>query len=92
MKKNSVLAIFLAVAFTFSVSAISYSAHKEEKGVVKGTITKMEVIEYELTVKDSSGQETKVNLKGAPEFKVGDSVVIKDGKATKAIKPLTGGY
>jgi hypothetical protein len=92
MKIRNVLALFVVMAFTFTVAGISYSSHKEEKGVIKGTITKVEVTEYELTVKDNKGQETKVKGKGAPEFKVGDNVVVKDGKATKAVKPLTGGY
>lgn len=92
MKIKNVLTLFVVVVFTFCVAGISYSSHKEEKGVIKGTVTKIEVTEYELTVKDSKGQETKVKVKGAPEFKVGDNVVVKDGKATKAVKPLTGGY
>ena len=92
MKIKKVLVLFVVMAFTFSVAGISYSSHQEEKGAIKGTVTKIEVTEYELTVKDSKGQGTKVKVKGAPEFKVGDNVVVKDGKATKAVKPLTGGY
>lgn len=92
MKINNVLALFVVVAFTFSIAGVSYSSHQEEKGVIKGTVTKIEVTEYELTVKDNNSQETKVKVKGAPEFKVGDNVVVKDGKATKAVKPITGGY
>ncbi len=92
MKIKNVLTLFVVMAFTFTVAGIGYSSHKEEKGVIKGTVTKIEVTEYELTVKDSKGQETKVKVKGAPEFKIGDNVVVKDGKATKAVKPLTGGY
>ncbi len=92
MKIKNILALFVVVAFTFSVAGISYSSHQEEKGVIKGTVTKIEVTEYELTVKDSKGQETKFKMNGVPEFGVGDNVVVKDGKATKAVKPLTGGY
>ena len=92
MKIKNLLALFVVVTFTFSVAGISYSSHQEEKGVINGTVTKIEVTEYELTVKDSKGQETKVKVKGAPEFKVEDKVVIKDGKVTKAVKPVTGGY
>ena len=92
MKIKKVLALFVIVAFTLSVAGISYSSHQEEKGVIKGTVTKIEVTEYELTVKDNKGQTTKVKVKGVSEFKVGDNIIVKDGKATKAVKPLTGGY
>ena len=89
---KAVLALLIALVFTFSVAALGYSAHKEETGAVKGTVTKIEPSEYEVTVKDEKGKETKVKVKDAAGAKVGDGVVIKEGKVTPAVKPRTGGY
>ena len=75
----------------FPVSVIR-SVHVEDKGVVKGTVTEIEVIEVELTVKDEKGKETKIKIKDISDIKVGDSVTIKDGKIKKAVKPITVGY
>jgi sRNA-binding protein len=87
-------AILTAVSLLlFIVSAdISFSAHHEEKAVAKGTVTKIEISEYEVTIKDDKGTETKNKVKDISDIKVGDSVIIKEGKIKKAVKPVTGGY
>jgi hypothetical protein len=89
---KAVSALLTALVFALSVAGPLYAAHKEEAGVVKGTVTKIEPSEYEIAVKDDKGKETKVRVKDAAGVKVGDSVVIKDGKVTPAVKPRTGGY
>ena len=65
---------------------------EEKAAVVKGTVTETKIVEVELTVKDDTGKETKVRTKDTTAFKLGDRVVIKDGKVTKEVKPITGGY
>jgi hypothetical protein len=89
---KTVLALLTVVVFTFTLGGVSYSAHKEEKGAIRGTIVKIEPSEYEITVKDGNGKETKVTVKDAAGLKVGEGVVIKDGKVMPAVKPKTGGY
>ncbi|TAL24842.1 MAG: hypothetical protein EPN94_06450 [Nitrospirae bacterium] len=89
---KTIFTLFMALLLTLGILSVSYSGHKEEKGMIKGSVTRIEVTEYEFTVKDDKGKETKVKVKDAADIKVGDSVVIKDGKATKQVKPLTGGY
>ncbi len=90
MKKYFV--ILLVVMFLMGVSSFGFSAHKEEKGELKGTITKIEPTEYEVTVKDEHGKEVKVKVKDGAGLKVGESVVVKGGKVMPAVKPKTGGY
>jgi len=85
-------ALLTTIVFALSAAGPCYAAHKEEKGTVKGTITRMEPSGYEITVKDDKGKETKVNVRDAGGVKVGDSVVVKDGKVAPAVKPKTGGY
>ena len=85
-------ALLTVLLFALSAAGPGYAAHKEEKGTVKGTITRMEPSGYDITVKDDKGIETKVNVRDVGGVKVGDSVVIKDGKVSPAVKPKTGGY
>jgi len=80
------------MVFVMAVAGTSFSSHKEEKGTVQGAVVKIEAVEYEMTVKDDKGKETKVRVKDVADIKVGDTVIIRDGKATKSIKPKTGGY
>ncbi len=54
-------------------------------------MTRIEATEYEVTVKDDKGKETKVEVNDAVGLKVGESVVVKDGKVVRAVKPKTGG-
>lgn len=88
---RTVVTFLLVLILTIGISGVGYSGHKEEKGV-KGTITRIEPSEYEVTVKDDKGKETKVTVKDASGLKVGESVVVRDGKVMPAVKPKTGGY
>ena len=89
---RKVFSLLVGFAFMLNRAGVGYAGHKDEKGMVKGTITKMEPSEYAITVKDDKRKETKVNVKDARGLKVGDSVVVKDGKIAPAVKPRTGGY
>ncbi len=86
------LLVAIAVAITLSGATMAFPGHKEEQGVVKGTVTKIEAVEYVITVKDDKGKEKKIKVKDAAGLKVGESVVIKEGKAVPAVKPKAGGY
>ncbi len=86
------IGLLIVFSVTVGLAGPGYATHKEEKGTVKGTITKIEPSGYEITVRDDKGKETKVNMREAGSLKVGDSVVVKDGHITPAVKPRTGGY
>lgn len=89
MKKVLVLAaIFI---FILGVAGFGNAAH-DLKGSFKGTVTEIKAVEVELTVKDEKGNETKIKTKDASSFKTGDRVVIIDGKVSKEVKPISGGY
>jgi len=92
MKRSAVFGVLLALVVMLGVAGTCFSGHKEEKGLVKGTVTEIVPVEYEMTVKDDHGKETKVRVKDVGDVKVGDNVTIQDGKAKKTIKPKTGGY
>ena len=89
---KGIFAIAVAFVFVLVIAGPGFSGHKEEAGTVKGTVMKIEPSEYEVTVKDDKGKETKVKIKDAVGIKVGESVVIKKGKVTPTVKPKTGGY
>ena len=91
MKNKSFILLLIAVSLILGAAGVGFSSHVGEKGVVKGIVTETKVVEVELSVKDDKGKETKVRT-GDATFKPGDRVVIKDGKVTKEVKPLTGGY
>ena len=87
MKMKSIIALLVAVVFTFGILGIAFAAE------VSGTVTKVEA--KSITVKDASGKQTKVDVSNAGEVKVGDMVTVKDGKAVKAAAPkksTSGGY
>jgi len=92
MKRSAVVVVLLALVVVMSSTGTSFSGHKEETGVVKGTVTEIVPVEYEITVKDEHGKETKTRVKDIGDLKVGDNVTIQGGKAKKSIKPKTGGY
>jgi outer membrane lipoprotein SlyB len=72
MKK--ILVLLVAVIFTVAVAGISFAAD------VKGAISKIEG--NKITVKAADGKETTVEG-DAKGFKVGDKIMVKDGKITK---------
>jgi outer membrane lipoprotein SlyB len=72
MKK--ILVLLVAVIFTVAVAGISFAAD------VKGAISKIEG--SKITVKAADGKETTVEG-DAKGLKVGDKVIVKDGKVTK---------
>ncbi|MBI4689651.1 MAG: hypothetical protein HY754_05240 [Nitrospirae bacterium] len=90
MKKKITISLFVIIVFVFGIAGIGLTIH-EEKGTIRGTVTEIKIIEIELTVKDDKGKETKVKSKDGA-FKPGDHVIIKDGKVSKEVKPITGGY
>ena len=92
MKRSAVFVVLLSFVVTLSITGTCFSGHKEEKSAVKGTVTEIVPVEYEITVKDDHGKETKARVKDVGDVKVGDSVTIQNGKAKKTIKPKTGGY
>ena len=84
--------VLIALAGTLVIIGPGFSAHKEEADTIKGAVMKIEPSEYEVTIKEETGKETKVKLKDLAGIKTGDSVVIKKGKVAPAVKPKTGGY
>ncbi len=76
MKVRSIIALVIAIIFTFGVATMGLATAE-----VKGTITKIDG--KKVTVKDDKGKETTVEVKEVKDIKVGDKVTIKDGVATK---------
>lgn len=76
VKQKSIIALLIALIFTFGVLSMAMASAE-----VKGTITKIEG--NKVTVKDDKGKETTVEVKDVKGLKVGDKVKIKDGVATK---------
>jgi outer membrane lipoprotein SlyB len=72
MKK--VLVVLVAIVFTVAVAGISFAAD------MKGAISKIEG--NKITVKAADGKETTVEG-DAKALKVGDKVMVKEGKITK---------
>ncbi len=70
-----ILVLLVALVFTLGVVGLSFAAD------VKGTVTKVEGVK--ITVKDSAGKETTVDVKDTAGVKAGDKVEIKDGKVSK---------
>ena len=92
MTVKKIFLMFVVLVISLSFAGVSFSGHKKEKGEVKGIVTKIEVAEYVVTVKDDKGKETKVKVKAPSGLKAGESVVVKDGKVVPSVKPKTGGY
>jgi outer membrane lipoprotein SlyB len=72
MKK--IFVVLVAIVFTVAVAGISFAAD------VKGAISKIEG--SKITVKAADGKEATVEG-DAKGFKVGDKVMVKDGKIIK---------
>ncbi len=77
MKIKSIIALAIAIIFTFGVATMGLAAAAE----VKGAITK--IYGKKVTVKDDKGKETTVEVKEVKDIKVGDKVTIKDGVVVK---------
>ncbi len=87
------VAMSISLVFMMFLTGAGFAAHQEEKAAPKGIVTKIAVSEYEVTIKDDKGKETKVKAKDISDIQVGDSVIVtQDGKIKKAVKPKTGGY
>lgn len=76
-----ILALFVALVFALGVAGLSFAAD------MKGTVSKVEGAK--ITVKDAGGKETTVE-DAAAKVKVGDKVVVKDGKVAKEKKKIEG--
>lgn len=76
MRFKSVIALVIAIIFTFGVATMGLAAAE-----VKGTVTKIDG--NKVTVKDDKGKETTVEVKEVKDIKVGDKVTIKGGVVTK---------
>lgn len=92
MRRKMFVMVCMMVAVALSGAGTGFSGHKEETGTVKGTVTRIEATEYEITLKDDKGRETKAKVRDISDVKVGDTAVIGDGKARKAVTPISGGY
>ena len=69
-----IFVVLVAIVFTVAVAGISFAAD------VKGAISKIEG--SKITVKAADGKETTVEG-DAKGFKIGDKVMVKDGKIIK---------
>ena len=78
MIKRLVVLLMIAV-FTLGVVGLTFSAQE-----IKGTVSKIEG--DKLTILDDKGKQTTISV-GDPmilkDLKVGDRVLVKDGKVTK---------
>lgn len=90
MREMVFFSILIILLFTVSIAGTGFSGHVPTD--TKGVVTRIEVVEVELTVKDDRGKETRARVKDPSAFAVGDRVVIKDGKVSKEVRPITGGY
>ncbi len=79
MRTKSLIVLLMAMVFTLGVVGLSFSAPE-----VKGTVSK--IAGDKITILDSKGKEQTVKVKdmeSLKEIKVGDVVMVKDGKVTK---------
>ena len=79
MKTKKLIILLMAAIFTLGVAGLSFSAQE-----IKGTVSKIE--SDKLTILDDNGKQTTISV-GDPmilkDLKVGDRVLVKDGKVTK---------
>jgi len=79
MATQRVIVLLVIAAFTLGLVGMSFSAEE-----VKGTVSKIEG--NKLTIADDTGKEITVSVqdpKSLQGLKVGDRVLVKDGKVTK---------
>ena len=83
--KRSLIVLLMAMVFTLGVVGLSFSAQEMTQEVM-GTVSKIEG--NKLTILDDiMGKEKTVTVKdpaSLKEIKVGDRVLVKDGKVTKS--------
>ena len=79
MKTKKFIVLLMAMVFTLGVAGLSFSAQE-----IEGVVSKIEG--DKLTILDDMGKQTTISV-GDPmilkDFKVGDRVLVKDGKLTK---------
>jgi pyruvate kinase len=79
MRTKKLIVLLMVAAFTLGVVGLSFSAQE-----IKGTVSKIEG--DRLTIEDDMGKQTTTRV-GDPmilkDLKVGDRVLVKDGKVTK---------
>ena len=79
MRTKKLIILLMAVVFTLGVAGLSFSAQE-----IKGAVSKIEG--DRLTIEDDMGKQYTIRL-GDPtilkDLKVGDRVLVKDGKVTK---------
>ena len=79
MKIKRLIILLMAAVFTLGVVGLSFSAQE-----IKGTVSKIDG--NKLTILDDKGKEKTVKVKdleSLKEVKVGDRVLVKDGKVIK---------
>lgn len=79
MMTKRLIVLLMVTAFTLAVAGISFSAQE-----IKGTVAKIEG--NQLTIQDDAGKQVTVQVKdreSLKEIKVGDRVLVKDGRITK---------
>ena len=79
MMTKRLIVLLMVTVFTLGVVGVSFSAEE-----VKGTVAKIEG--DKLTIQDDTGKQTTVQVKdqeSLKEIKVGDRVLVKDGKVIK---------
>ena len=86
MNTKRLIVLLMAMVFTLGVVGLSFSAQE-----IKGTVSKIEG--NKLSILDETGKEKTVNVKdkeSLKEIKVGDKVLLKDGKVIKPDYPTKG--
>ncbi len=79
MRTRKLVVLLMAMVFTLGAVSLSFSAQE-----IKGTVSK--IAGDKLTILDAKGKEHTVKVKdleSLKEIKVGDMVMVKDGKVTK---------
>ena len=79
MRMKSIIALLVALVFTLGMVSFTFAAD------VMGTVTKVEA--KSVTVKDAAGKETKVDVSNSKDVKVGDKIIVKEGKCAKDMAP-----
>ncbi len=79
MRTKKLIVLLMVAAFTLGVVGLSFSAQE-----IKGTVSKIEG--DRLTIEDDMGKQTTTRVEDPmilKDLKVGDRVLVKDGKVTK---------